>query len=287
MILPIEDPADPRVARFVGLTRDDSKQPAAETFVVEGRTCVRLLAQSELAVEAMLVQSGREHEAASWSHDSVPLYVVDAATIRAITGFDFHRGFLALGRRPKIGSMEQWVADISALTTAGSPGPAPISLASVGVSERDNLGIMIRTAAGLGIGRILTCPRSADPFSRRAVRTSMATVLGQSIYQMRDPESDFVSLASAGFRTVVTTLASGATPLDQFEPDDRPVVLAIGNESDGVPAAVQAVATDRLTIPMAGGVDSLNAAVAAGIMMYQVAAKIGFGRSESSSPLSR
>ncbi len=225
-----------------------------ETFVVEGRWCVELLAKSKHETISVVVQDGRQDEVASWYDTDVPIYVVSAATIRELVGFDFHRGILACGRRPAFAPIDQLNLQ------------SGVTLCVLGVSQQDNLGSMIRTAMALGIDRLIVGPKTADPLSRRAIRVSMGTVFGQTIYQLVDPPRELHSLASV--RTVVTTLAKDATPLNDFVIDDRPMVLVVGSEPDGVDDAVQVAATDRVTIPMKLGTDSLNVAVAAGIFMH-------------------
>jgi tRNA G18 (ribose-2'-O)-methylase SpoU len=141
----------------------------------------------------------------------------------------------------------------------------------LGINQRENLGSMMRTAAALGIENLLIGPRTADPFSRRTIRVSMATVLKQQLYELDQPADQLARLQrTRDVRTIITTLDAGATPLDKFEPDDRKMVLVVGNEAEGVDHATQAIATDRVTIPMQLGTDSLNVAVAAAIIMYQL-----------------
>lgn len=280
MISRIDDVNDPRLSPFADMrTRridpawsgDDAavSYDVDDTFVVEGRWCVQQLARSSHAVVGMVVQDGREHEAASWVGADVPVYVLSAAAIRKLVGFDFHRGVIACGRRPTFLSVAELVAFRSANVARSehifAERKATI-LCVLGVSQQDNLGSMIRTAMALGVDRLIVGPKTADPYSRRAIRVSMAAVFGMTVYQLNDPAVELASLA--GVRTVVTTLDSGATPLDEFVIDDRPMVLVVGSEPDGVDAGVQVAATDRVTIPMRGGIDSMNVAVAAGVFLY-------------------
>jgi tRNA G18 (ribose-2'-O)-methylase SpoU len=102
----------------------------------------------------------------------------------------------------------------------------------------------------------------------------MAAVLHQTLYSLDDPADQLKSLVDEqGYRTVVTTLGH-AVPLNQFAPDDRPMILVVGNEAEGVSAEVERAATDRVTIPMKLGTDSLNVAVATAIFLYQLASGV-------------
>jgi tRNA G18 (ribose-2'-O)-methylase SpoU len=272
MIDLIDDAQDPRIIAYMDLRRDDSKRADADTFVVEGRLCVQRLTQSTIEIDSILVQSGRELEAAQWVNHSVPVYSVPSSLMCEITGFNFHRGFLALGRRPTFASAAEFQRQLLADSKTGA---RPIvSLATLGVSDRDNLGVMMRTATGFGIHRTLLCDRSADPYSRRTVRTSMATVLKQSLYRFADPAKEVQAMVESGIRVLATSLDTSAMPLCELSLDHRPIVLAIGSESDGIEPAVQAAASDRITIPMHLGVDSLNAGVAAGIFMHHIVSEL-------------
>ncbi len=130
---------------------------------------------------------------------------------------------------------------------------------------------MLRTSAALGIEKVLIGPLTADPYSRRTVRVSMGAVLKQRLYALKEPLAELSRLQSTGqVRTVVTTLSPEATPLDQFVTDDRAIILVMGGEAEGIDSAIEAMASDRVTIPMQLGTDSLNVSVAAAIFLYQL-----------------
>ena len=255
---------DPRLDRFAELQKR-SAGPHADSgvsrsdFVVEGRFCVKMLAQSELETLAVVVQAGREEEVADWFPATTDLYVLSREQIESLVGFAFHRGMLACGRRP------------SSISLSQLNGKSQLVLAVPGVGDRDNLGNMLRTAAGFGVEQIIVDDRTVDPFSRRVVRVSMATVLRQQFYLAKDLSSELRCLSDrCGFRTIATTLDRESVPIREFRHDDRPVILLVGNESGGLDRSVVSAATDRVTIPMAAGVDSLNVSLAAAIFMYEL-----------------
>lgn len=270
-IILISDPSDPRLSRYADL----QNEPTADqhgTFVVEGRWCVELLATCGQAVASVVVQAGRETEVAAWFDESVPVFVLSAAHIRRLVGYDFHRGILAVGVRPPRRTMDDLLGDWSGvgLEYESNRASSNVALAVLGVSGRDNLGSMIRSATALGIDRLLIGPKTADPFSRRSVRVSMGTIFSQHVYQLADPQREFASLSDVGVRTIVTTLSHDATPLGELAMDDRPTILVVGSEPDGVDRGVESIASDRVTIPMQLDTDSLNVAVAAAIFMYEL-----------------
>lgn len=258
----VDDLRDPRLAEYSNLRSDPIHSSATGSFIVEGRWCLQRLAESRHAVRHVLVERGRESVAAEIVSDSTPVYSLPGDQMRKLVGFDFHRGLLACGERPPLSSINQ--------LQLGGEHPR-LALVALGINQRENLGSMMRSAAAFGVRDILIDRKSADPYSRRAVRVSMATVLKQTVYDLDHPAEQLTWMSSSrGYRTVVTTLGQDATPLDQLVRDERPIVLVVGNEADGIEADIQAAATDRVTIPMQLGTDSLNVAVAAAVLLYQL-----------------
>jgi tRNA G18 (ribose-2'-O)-methylase SpoU len=261
-ILSLDDPSDPRLACYADLRWDCNPRPDSAWFIVEGRLCVQRLIESPLQVISVLVEQGKEQEVSAWLRDETPIYVLPSGRVRQLVGYDFHRGVLACGRRPTLLTGD-------ALSFAGST--TPLALAAIGVNQRENLGSILRTSAALGIDRILIGGETADPYSRRTVRVSMAAVLKQTLHRLESPASDLQRLQQThGLRTFVTTLSSDATPLDQVVMDQRPGILVMGSEADGIDPGIEAIATDRVTIPMQLGTDSLNVSVAAAIFLYEL-----------------
>lgn len=131
-------------------------------------------------------------------------------------------------------------------------------LVSVGVSDPGNVGTMIRTAASFGWGFAYT-DGSADPWSPKTIRAGGGG-------QFQTPVAKVGSLDDIGeWETVATTVSGGQHP-DTIGP--RPVAVLIGEEAHGLDESVVSWAKHRLTIQTPGPTASLNAAVAAGIVVY-------------------
>lgn len=133
-------------------------------------------------------------------------------------------------------------------------------LVSVGVSDPGNLGTMIRTAAAFGWG-FAYMEGSADPWSPKAIRAGAGGQFQTSV-------AGIGSLGEIGEWTTVATVVSGGD--DTAAITARPLALLIGDEAHGLDQRVVAAATHRLTIPTPGPTESLNAAVAAGIAVYEL-----------------
>ncbi|MGD2103131.1 MAG: RNA methyltransferase [Acidimicrobiia bacterium] len=133
-------------------------------------------------------------------------------------------------------------------------------LVSAGVSDPGNVGTMIRTAAAFGWG-FAYLEGSADPWSPKTIRAGGAG-------QFQTPVTRIGSLGDIGeWVTVAAVVRGGARP---SEVSERPVALLIGEESGGLPNWMIEAADHRLTISTVGPTESLNAAVAAGIAVYEL-----------------
>lgn len=252
---------DPRLAPYRDL-HDRRSADDGNRFIAEGRLVVERLLASSHVCESVLIEEGRHSELLASLDPSVDVLIAAPDMLRQLVGFDFHRGVLACGTRPP----QQPVSELPR-----PPSGIPVIFAC-GVTIPENLGSMIRSAAAFGIQSVVVTPDTADPFSRRVLRVSMAAVLRMAVFTSDRPAPDLEQLAdSGGYRIVATTLAPDAQPIGEFVHDERPLVILLGSEAEGLPPRIQRLATDRVTIPMRRGVDSLNVAVAAGITLYALA----------------
>lgn len=132
-----------------------------------------------------------------------------------------------------------------------------------------NIGTILRTGDAVGAGGLILVDDSADPYSVEAVRASMGAIFTQKIVQV--PWTTFLSWLRSGEGQMVGT--SLQTEVDYLGPTyEKPCFLLIGNEQAGLPEAYESECDLLVKIPMHGKADSLNAAVAAAVMAFQVRA---------------
>ncbi|MDT7934675.1 MAG: RNA methyltransferase [Sphingomonadaceae bacterium] len=143
---------------------------------------------------------------------------------------------------------------------------SPVWIAAEKLKDPGNLGTMLRTADATGAGGLILVDQSCDPWSVEAVRASMGAVFTRAVAQAGWDE--FRRWAS-GAQLVGAVV--GADTIDyQAVRYAAPTVLLMGNEQSGLPGAYAAACDERVTIPMAGKADSLNVAVAAAVLLYEV-----------------
>ena len=148
-------------------------------------------------------------------------------------------------------------------------GSAPLWLVAQALRDPGNIGTILRTGDAVGAGGLILVDDSADPFSVEAVRASMGAIFTQAVVQARWP--DFLAwLRSGPGQLVGTSLKATHDYLDATYL--APCLLLIGNEQQGLPADYEKECDLLVKIPMAGRADSLNAAMAAAVMAFQVKA---------------
>ena len=146
---------------------------------------------------------------------------------------------------------------------------APLWLAGEKLRDPGNIGTILRTGDAVGAGGLMLIDDCADPYSVEAVRASMGAIFTQQVVQARWDE--FLPWLRAGPGQLVGT--SLKTDTDYIRATyEQPCFLLIGNEQAGLPADYEAECDLLVKIPMAGRADSLNAAVAAAVMAFQVQA---------------
>lgn len=226
-------------------------------FIAEGPAVVTHVAlHAPVLVKAILVD-GRMWARVPDGLD-VPVHMADQALISEVVGFDFHRGMLALCRRPTPSTLDH----IAALDSVA---------VLEGVNDHENLGSIIRAATGLGVGGLVLDPSTADPWYRRSVRVSMGTVVDLPMVRASRWPEDLDRLAAAGLTLVAATPEVTALDVRQLDHIDRPAIV-LGAEGPGLTEAVLARADVRVRIPMVRGVDSLNVGQAAAVLFDRLLA---------------
>lgn len=252
----IESLDHPGLAAYRNL-KDKELARDGRRFIAEGEQVVRRLIASGLPVESILL-SDRKAALAELAPKSAMVWIAPDALVRQIIGFEFHSGVMAVGIRPAPRPWEAVIPDVPRLTLA----------IAQQITNTDNLGSLIRTCAAMDIDALLLGERCCDPWFRHAVRVSMGTVFCLPIVQCTDLLSEMAALKQRRqVELIATTLDPGAQPLTAYRRGAR-VGIVFGSEADGLDAETLAACDGRVTIPMRRQTDSLNVAVAAGIILH-------------------
>ena len=266
---------DPRIAEYRDVAEPELVRSRG-LFVAEGRFVVRrLIEDGRFVVRSLLVSDAALRSlgpALDALPPTAPVYVCDAPDFLGITGHDIHRGCLALAERPAPKTLGDLVAlDLSPAHLDARLKPCATVVILEGVTNADNVGGVFRNAAAFGADAVLLSPSSCDPLYRKAIRTSMAATLRMPFARVEPWPDGLETLRASGFSIVALTPREPALTLDAFAAE-RPakIALLLGTEGDGLSAAAEGMADVRVRIPIAPAVDSLNLAVASGIVLQRL-----------------
>ena len=260
----LDDPADPRLGDYVGLTDVALRsrlEPEVGLYLAEGEKVIRrALGAGHRPRSLLLSERWLEPMAdlvARFEAAGADVFTGGPAVIEAITGFHVHRGAIASMHRPVLPPAEQLIAGSRRIVVLED------------IVDHTNVGAIIRSCAALGADAVLATPRCADPLYRRSVRVSMGTVF-QVPWTRIDPWPGGIELLRrAGFTVAALALTPGAIGLDELASRvPERLALVLGAEGDGLASTTLERADLAVTIPMAGGVDSLNVAAAAAVAIW-------------------
>jgi RNA methyltransferase, TrmH family len=235
--------------------------PAGARLLLDGVHLVRDARTAGLTFESVAIAASRvaapteEGDVArALEAAGTPVVTVSDAVFEVMSPVRSPSGLIAIARRSP--------SDISAIcnTTRG------FTLVAVDVQDPGNLGALIRAAEAGGVTGMVVAGTSAHPFSWKALRGSMGSALRLPLASARDVDAVVKRLRAAGTKTVASVPRGGRAPDDMRW--KGAVALFLGGEGPGLSANVVSQCDDHVTVPMAPGVESLNVAVAGGILIY-------------------
>ncbi len=250
---PIDDPDDPRLVDYRELKEHRLREESGK-LVAESERVVQKLLASSLTVHSVLLTPTRLASLKTSLCGTYPVYVASQAVLDTIVGFHFHRGCLAVAARP---------------SAATIPPGARCVVVLEDLVDVDNLGTMVRNAAAFGADAVLLSPRCADPFYRKAIRTSTGHVFFVPIVRAQSWPTALVELKRR-MRLLGTSLSPRAKPLAHLQAPAQVAVL-FGSEGNGLSEAAAALCDELITVPMAPPADSLNVSAAGAVVLYQLA----------------
>ncbi|KLI89522.1 rRNA methyltransferase [Arthrobacter sp. YC-RL1] len=218
-----------------------------------------------------------------------PIFIGDDAQLQDLVGFHLHRGAMAAMNRPTPLDLDEVLAassraafleDIADHTNVrcskksgasevhAEPKRSRIAVFE-NIQDHTNLGAAFRSAAAIGVDAVLITPQCVDPLYRRAVRVSMGTVFQVPWARVENWPESIRLLQDAGYVVAGMTLTEGSIMLDELVAEEhQKLALVFGNEGRGLTAETEAMVSRGVTIPMMGGVDSLNVATSVAVALY-------------------
>ena len=134
------------------------------------------------------------------------------------------------------------------------------------VQDPGNLGTILRTVDSIGLNQIIVSRGTADAFNSKVVRSTMGAIFRIKIIEVENLAQEIKEMRKHHFKLMVTSLQ---TKNSIYDIDFNKKIIVIGNEANGVSKEIQDMADEKAKIPMLGRTESLNASVAAGVVMYE------------------
>jgi len=256
----LSSPQNQRVKEYVALRTDGNLRREKQRFFLEGRRAV---------AAALGLPHVRVHEVIFCEHllgEDLELVVLARARGISLTRVsrDVFKKAADVATPQGIAAVvqiPQWRAeDVFSR-------PQALFAVACGIQDPGNLGTLIRSCAAAGAAGLITLEGTADPFNAKVVRATAAGLLALPLLRLKTDE--FLSEAAQRHVRLVAATVRAGVPYKQFDWRVRPLALCIGSEGEGLPENMEAACREKVTIPMQGQAESLNAAVAASILLFE------------------
>lgn len=249
----ISSPANPAIALVRSLGRRD-RRAGDRAFIVEGQRAVADAVDTGARPRLVLIREGSEELAPALAlPPETRVRIVEARLFDHLSDVQTPQGVLAVFPMPELEP------------AAGNP--PPLTLIVDRLRDPGNLGTLLRAAAGAGVDTVYLTPESVDPWNAKVVRAGMGA-------HFRVPIRPFDNAAGDGLRErLPLRVAATADASLSYDAVDwtGPVAVIIGGEAEGVGEALTTWSTCAASIPLASRVESLNAAVAGAVMLFEAA----------------
>lgn len=224
-------------------------------FLVEGYRFVEETLNSDYTVESIFVSEDSEEKWNDFIVDieisnKTKVYLVEKSLFKSISGTETPQGVLGIVQ------LKQNEVDYS----------GGVFVLADKIQDPGNMGTIIRSIHACGFNGLITTKGTVDIYNEKTLRSTMGSIFKVPVVEDKDLEL-IKELKGRGFKLVVSTLEEA---VDFYDADIKEnIIIAVGNEGNGISKEVLQEADIRVKIPMPGGAESLNAGVAASVMMYE------------------
>ncbi len=241
-----------KAARALGAKKGRNEQGL---HFIEGEKLVREAVISGAQFEEAFIEDGHELMAAVLAGSGATVHTVARSVMESLAQTDAPQWVCATVKTPATKPPEYY--------------PDGLIVALDRVQDPGNLGTILRTADAMGASGLLLGEGCADPYAPKPLRAAMGSIYHLPVWETPELETELAKLKGRGYTLICGHLKGGDT---MPEPTDK-CVLVIGNEGSGVSDGIAARCW-RYRLPMYGFAESLNASVAAGIMIFEIAKRM-------------
>jgi tRNA G18 (ribose-2'-O)-methylase SpoU len=233
-------------------------------FIAEGEKVVRRLLESSLqTVSLLLTEEWFDHykELLNSRRDRPVVFIAEKKLLESIVGFHLHQGIMAVAKIPNTANFEE------VLAKAGRP---YLLVAADGLTNSENLGVLVRNCAAFGVHMMMVGETSSSPYLRRAVRNSMGTVFRLPVVRAENLAETLRRIKKEfGIHTYAAHPQPGSIPISKAKLTVD-CCIVFGSEGEGISEPVLQACDKAVVIPMQEGVDSLNVGSASAVALYEV-----------------
>ena len=225
------------------------KKYRLDTYIVEGIKMVKEAISENQEIELIAI---REDFKIDFDTKNTKIVTISNKIFNDISDVKTPQGILAVIKKNQNNQIETNSDYILALDSLQDPG---------------NMGTIIRTADSANINKIIINKTTVDPYSPKVIRSTMGAIYRTNIIEVEDLKATLKEMKSKGFQIITTDLKATQSIYD-INYNNKTVVV-IGNEANGVSQEILQTADKKVIIPMLGKTESLNASIAASIMIYE------------------
>ena len=244
------------IKEYIKICTDKKKRHTEGVFAVEGtKTVLEAVSCGITVLSAFVLQSLYENDPDCFSAlklKSSEFYLVSDSVC----------GKMAQTKTP------QGVFCVCQMKTPDQTDISGRWIALEGLQDPGNLGTVIRTADAFGMDGVLLSQDCADPYSHKVIRAAMGSLFRIRCVQVPDLSEFIKNKTKNGFSTFAAVPSEDADDVRQVK-FTKDMIIVVGNEGSGLSKEIVESCSDRITVPMSGGAESLNAAVAAAVMIWE------------------
>lgn len=250
----ITSTSNAQMKQIAALLKKSKERKEQKVFVIEGRKMFEEICQDKSRLIKAYFSESYVKEAYAGELPDVPCEVVADKVFEAVAETVTPQGVLAIVKMPEY-SLEKMVAEAGTLVLLED------------LRDPGNLGTIIRTAEAAGVSGVILSRESVDVYNPKVIRSTMGAVYRVPFLYVEDFMETLQVLKENRVRLLAAHLKGNKT-FDKADYSGK-VGILIGNEANGLSEEASELAEEKVLIPMAGSVESLNAAVAAALLMYE------------------
>ncbi|SQB35355.1 TrmH family RNA methyltransferase [Clostridium cochlearium] len=247
---------DNNLIKFVRKLRDKKHRKKEKKFIVEGFRFVEEALKSDYCIEYILIQENSLNKLQEFniSIESIKdkAYILSGNAFNSISGTENSQGILAIVNMKEV----------------YQPKESGIYILADKVQDPGNMGTIIRTAHAANASGILITEGTVDIYNEKTLRASMGSIFYMPIIEDFKLEKS-IYLKSKGFKIIASSLNTDKSLYD-LDLHKKNLILAVGNEGNGLSDEVYNISDKTFIIPMPGKAESLNAAVATSIIIFEI-----------------